>query len=83
MTNDNELIYVFSRDYISYKKAYELAKNLNSLKSEYSKEFVVNEYIADEDKDNSIVCGEVTTEDWNSLNLEQHNFVKLIKLENN
>lgn len=80
---ENNLIYVFSRDYISFKKAQELAQNLNSLKSEYSKEFVVNDYIEDKDIDNRVVCGKVTMEDWNNLNLEQHNFVKLIKLENN
>lgn len=79
---DDNLIYVFSRDYMPFSKAQELAQNLNSLKSEYSEEFVVNEYIEDEDKDNRIVCGKVTMEDWNNLNLEQHNFVKLIKLEN-
>lgn len=80
---ENNLIYVFSRDYIPFKKAQELATNLNSLKSEYSEEFVVNDYIEDKDIDNRIVCGKVTTEDWNNLNLEQHNFIKLIKLENN
>lgn len=80
---ENNLIYVFSRGYIPFKKAQELAQNLNSLKSEYSKEFVVNDYIEDKDIDNRVVCGKVTMEDWNNLNLEQHNFVKLIKLENN
>ena len=83
MTNNNEPIYVFSRNYMSFKKAQELAQNLNSLKSEYSEEFVVNIHIEDSDIDNRVVCGNVTTEDWNNLNLEQHNFVKLIKLENN
>ena len=77
------LIKVFSRDYMSFKKAQELAENLNSLKSEYSEEFVVNIHIEDSDIDNRVVCGNVTTEDLNNLNLEQHNFVKLIKLENN
>lgn len=81
--NDDNLIYVFSRNYMSFKKAQELAQNLNSLKSEYSEEFVVNIHIEDSDIDNRVVCGNVTTEDWNNLNLEQHNFVKLIKLENN
>ena len=81
--NDDNLIYVFSRNYMSFKKAQELAQNLNSLKSEYSEEFVVNIHIEDRDIDKRVVCGNVTTEDWNNLNLEQHNFVKLIKLENN
>ena len=78
----NELIYVFTRDYMSFKKCQELCSHLNVLKSESSEEFVVNEYIDDLDIDNRIVCGKVTVQDWANLNLEKHNFLKLVKLEN-
>ena len=48
----NELIYVFTRDYMSLKKCQELSNLLNSLKSESSEDFVVNDYIDDLDIDN-------------------------------
>lgn len=78
---NNSLIYVFTCEYIPFKKAQELAQKLNSLKSEYSEEFIVNEYIEDKDIDNRIVCGKVTKEDWNNLNLEQHDFIRLTKID--